>query len=49
MREEKIIVASQLVEKLLAYIDQFNKEGKVFQWTKPAAAIFRSRNYQAGH
>ena len=38
-----------LVEKLLAYIEQFNKEGKVFQWTKPAAAIFRSLNYPTGH
>jgi hypothetical protein len=35
-----------LVHKLLEYIEQFNEEGKVFQWTKPAEAIFRSLNYQ---
>ena len=35
-----------LVHKLLEYIEQFNKEGKVFQWTKPAEAIFRSLNYR---
>jgi len=38
-----------LVQKLLEYIDQFNEEGKVFQWTKPAEAIFRSLNYPTRH
>jgi len=38
-----------LVQKLLEYIDQFNKEGKAFQWTKPAEAIFRSLNYPTRH
>lgn len=38
-----------LVQKLLEYIDQFNKEGKAFQWTKPAEAIFRSLNYPTQH
>jgi transposase len=38
-----------LVQKLLEYIDQFNQEGKVFQWTKPAEAIFRSLNCPTGH
>lgn len=35
-----------LVTKVMAYIEQFNRDGKVFQWTKPAEAIFRSLNYQ---
>jgi len=38
-----------LVTKLLAYIEQFNQEGMVFQWTKPAEAIFRSLNCQTRH
>ena len=38
-----------LVQKLLEYIDQFNNEGLVFQWTKPAEAIFRSLNYLTRH
>jgi len=38
-----------LVAKLLAYIEQFNQEGKVFQWSKPAEAIFRSLSYQTRH
>jgi len=35
-----------LVRKLLEYIEQFNAEEKVFQWTKPAEAIFRSLSYR---
>ena len=38
-----------LVQKLLAYIDHFNEQGKVFHWTKPAEDIFRSLNIQTGH
>lgn len=38
-----------LVQKLLEYIDEFNREGKVFHWTKPAEAIFRSLNIQTRH
>ena len=38
-----------LVQKLLEYIDQFNNEGKVFQWTKPAEATFRSLNDPTRH
>jgi len=38
-----------LTAKLLAYIEQFNQEGKVFEWTKPAEAIFRSLNCQTRH
>jgi len=37
-----------LVQKLLAYIDYFNEQGKVFHWTKPAEDIFRSLNIQTG-
>jgi Holliday junction DNA helicase RuvB len=37
------------VQKLLEYIDQFNNEGKVFQWTKPAETIFRSLSYPTRH
>jgi len=39
----------ELVQKVLAYIDLFNQEGKVFQWTKPAEAIFRSLNSRTRH
>jgi transposase len=38
-----------LVAKLIEYIEQFNQEGNVFQWTKPAEAIFRSLSYQTRH
>jgi len=38
-----------LVQKLLAYIDHFNEQGKAFHWTKPAEDIFRSLNIQTGH
>jgi len=38
-----------LVQKLLAYIDHFNEQGKAFHWTKPAEDIFRSLNTQTGH
>jgi transposase len=29
----------ELVERILAYIDRFNRQGIVFHWTKPAAVI----------
>jgi len=38
-----------LVRKLLEYIEQFNKAGRVFHWTKPAETIFRSLNCPTGH
>ena len=38
-----------LVRKLLEYIEQFNTEGKVFHWTKPAETIFRSLNCPTRH
>ena len=37
------------MQKPLEYIGQFNKEGKVFAWTKPAEAIFRSPSYPTRH
>jgi len=38
-----------LVAKLLAYIEQYNQEGKVFQWSKPAEAIFGSLSEETRH
>jgi transposase len=38
-----------LVERIMAYIDQFNAEGRIFHWTKSAAAILQSLNYATGH
>lgn len=40
---------ASLVEKILGYIAQFTQEGRVFQWTKPAEAIFRSVNTPTRH
>lgn len=39
----------ELVQRILRYIDHFNGQGRVFQWTKPAASILRSLNYETGH
>jgi hypothetical protein len=33
----------------MTYIKHFNTEGRVFHWTKPAAAILQSLNYATGH
>jgi len=49
LRRGRFPTKQTLVTKLLEYIKQFNEEGKVFQWTKPAEAIFRSLNYQTRH
>lgn len=38
-----------LVEKILAYIDRFNQEGRPFQWTKTADEIMRSLNKLTRH
>jgi transposase len=38
-----------LVQRIVRYVDHFNLEGTVFHWTKPAAAILRSLNYETGH
>ena len=39
----------ELVQRILRYIDHFNAEGKVFHWTKPAASILLSLNYETRH
>jgi hypothetical protein len=46
LRRRRFPSKQTLVAKLLEYIEQFNEDGKVFQWTKPAEAIFRSLNYR---
>ncbi len=38
-----------LAEKLLAYIDQFNRDERPFVWTKTADEIFRSLSKLTGH
>jgi transposase len=38
-----------LVEKILAYIQRFNEEGRPFQWTKTADEILRSFTKLTGH
>ena len=38
-----------LVSAIMSYIDKFNKEGRVFHWTKTANAIISSSNNLTGH
>jgi len=40
---------SDLVTKLLAFVDKFNREGKRFQWTKSPEAILMSLERLSGH
>jgi transposase len=39
----------ELIERVLAYIDRFNREGRVFHWTKPALAILSKVTSVTGH
>ena len=41
LRRGRFPSKQDLVAKLIAYIEQFNQEAKLFQWTKPVEAIFR--------
>jgi transposase len=38
-----------LVSAIISYIDKFNKEGRVFHWTKTADSIISSSNNLTGH
>jgi hypothetical protein len=38
-----------LTAKLLAYIEHFNQEKRIFQWTKPADTIVRSATSRTRH
>jgi transposase len=38
-----------LVSAIMDYIEKFNKEGRVFQWTKTADTIINSSNNLTGH
>ncbi len=38
-----------LVSAIMGYIEKFNKEGRVFHWTKTADAILTSSNNLTGH
>jgi transposase len=49
LRRGRFPSKQDLITKLLAYIDQFNQEGKAFEWTKPAEAIFRSLTCATRH
>jgi len=49
LRRARFPSKRDLVAKPIEYIEQFNQEGEVFQWTKPAEAIFRSLNFQTRH
>jgi transposase len=40
---------SDLVAKLLAFVDKFNREGKRFKWTKTPETILRSLELLSGH
>lgn len=40
---------SNLVAKLLAFVDKFNREGKRFQWTKTPETILKSLERLSGH
>jgi transposase len=40
---------SDLVAKLLAFVDKFNREGKQFKWTKTPDTILRSLELLSGH
>ncbi len=38
-----------LVSAIIDYIEKFNREGRVFRWTKTAQAIIASSNNLTGH
>ena len=38
-----------LVARIMAYIEKFNKERRVFHWTKTADTIISSSNNLTGH
>lgn len=38
-----------LVQRIMAYINHFNSEKRIFHWTKPAAAILQSLTSATGH
>jgi len=38
-----------LVSAIMSYIEKFNKEGRIFHWTKTADAIITSSKNLAGH
>ena len=38
-----------LVSAIMDYLEKFNKEGRVFRWTKTANTIISSTNNLAGH
>lgn len=40
---------SDLVAKLLGFVDKFNREGKRFKWTKTPESILRSLELLSGH
>lgn len=40
---------SDLVAKLLAFVEKFNREGKRFQWTKTPDTILKSLEHLSGH
>jgi len=40
---------NDLVQKILAYIERFNPQGRAFQWTKTAQDILRSLNKLTAH
>ncbi len=39
----------ELVGAILAYIQKFNREGRVFRWTKPAPVLLAKVTYVTGH
>jgi len=39
----------ELVVAILAYIQKFNREGRVFHWTKPAPVLLTKVTYVTGH
>jgi len=40
---------SDLIRRILTYVDKFNQEGRPFHWTKTPETILRSLNYVTGH
>jgi len=49
IRRGNFTATRDLVQRILRYIDHFNRQGTVFHWTKPAAVILKSLNYVTGH
>ena len=39
----------ELVSAIRAYIEKFNREGRIFHWTKPASVLLSKLNYVTGH